>query len=286
MTLHVTFDTNVLDYACRPERYAKDPRQPELAKIHDALKDGRICGYYSVTLLTIEGILKRDRAAVYENTTITTTRAAPILTPNAELPDEILAFAGNADLMTHQINMVVDQPTRQDIHPEMRARITAAHELGLRALKDPPRVGMYRIDDPDGGFYLDYGSNNDTRLSHWLDRVCEVTAAIECRGLGKAQLDKLGLDLAAGIPRGHWHSALTKARDVHEARRIERAFAEWADADAMASHIAYGIDVFCSNDVGNSHATNSVMDPANRAWLTETYGVRFMTFDELLAELP
>jgi hypothetical protein len=40
--------------------------------------------------------------------------------------------------------------------------------------------------------------------------------------------------------------------------------------DAVAAHIAYGLDVFCSTDVGNSNATNSVLDPVNRAWLTAT----------------
>jgi hypothetical protein len=54
----------------------------------------------------------------------------------------------------------------------------------------------------------------------------------------------------------------------------------------VAVHIAYGIDVFCSADVGNSNASNSVLDPVNRAWLTASYGARFMTFEDLAAQLP
>lgn len=38
--MHVTFDTNVLDLACRPERFPKDPRQPALGKVRDALRAG------------------------------------------------------------------------------------------------------------------------------------------------------------------------------------------------------------------------------------------------------
>lgn len=34
---------------------------------------------------------------------------------------------------------------------------------------------------------------------------------------------------------------------------------EWADGDAVASHIAYGLDIFCSADVGNSNATSLIL---------------------------
>ncbi|MBO4227830.1 hypothetical protein [Bradyrhizobium neotropicale] len=61
MPLRVTFDTNVLDLACRPERFPKDPRQPLMKKVHDALASGQLEGFYSVTMLTIEGIMRQDR---------------------------------------------------------------------------------------------------------------------------------------------------------------------------------------------------------------------------------
>ena len=64
-----------------------------------------------------------------------------------------------------------------------------------------------------------------------------------------------------------------------------RAFSEWADGDSIAAHIAYGLDIFCSDDVGNSNSISSVLDNANRAWLSETYGVRFMTLEELANSL-
>lgn len=283
MTLRVTFDTNALDYACRPERYPKDPRQPQLANVRDALRSGAIQGFFSVTMLTIEGIMNKDRAGVYESTTLTTVRETPNTTKNADLPDAIRSFAGDGDLETHTIKLTVNQPARQEVHPEVKARVAAAHGLGVRVLKAVPRVGAYRIDDPDRTFYLDNGADED--LARWIDKAHEVSRAIEAKGLGMAQLKKLGLGLATGDPQGTWFNALTKAKDIHEQRKIERAFAEWADADSIASHIAYGISVFCSNDVGNSNATNSILDVENRTWLTQTYGVQFMTFDDLLAAL-
>lgn len=72
MPLRVTFDTNVLDYACRPDRFPKDTRQPTLRKVHDALSAGAIEGFYSVTMLTIEGIMNKDRADVFNSTQFAT----------------------------------------------------------------------------------------------------------------------------------------------------------------------------------------------------------------------
>jgi len=46
MVLRVTFDTNVLDLACRPERFPKDVRQPELVKVREALAERMIEGVF------------------------------------------------------------------------------------------------------------------------------------------------------------------------------------------------------------------------------------------------
>ena len=70
MPRRVTFDTNVLDLACRPERFPKDPLQPLMKKVHDALASGQLEGFYSVTMLTIEGIMRQDRADVFAGTRI------------------------------------------------------------------------------------------------------------------------------------------------------------------------------------------------------------------------
>ena len=75
------------------------------------------------------------------------------------------------------------------------------------------------------------------------------------------------------------------ATDIHEERAVERAFSEWADGDSIAAHIAYGLDIFCSDDVGKSNPTNSVLDPNHRAWLTQIYGVQFMAFEDLAGSL-
>lgn len=282
MALRVTFDTNVLDLACRPGRFPKDPRQPGLSKVHDALQRGELLGFYSVTMLTIEGIMKKDRAKVYGSTRTAISESVST-TKNADLPEAIRQKVGTGDVETIRVEYKIEQPERAALHPEVVARIQAAKALGVRVLKAPPRTGAFTINDPTGEYYL--GTGEGDALSAWIDKVQAVGREIAKRGVGYAQVKALGEGLAAN-PEETWFRALENAPDIHSQRAIERAFGEWADGDAVAAHIAYGLDVFCSADVGNSNATNSILDPANRAWLTSTYGVKFMTFDDLLSSLP
>ena len=105
--------------------------------------------------------------------------------------------------------------------------------------------------------------------------------------MGIAQVKTLGHRFAtSGNPQATWFRALDAAKDVKEQKEVHRAFSEWADGDTIASHVAYGIDVFCTQDKGNSNAGPSILDAANKQWLTATYGVRFMTIDQLADHLP
>jgi len=81
-----------------------------------------------------------------------------------------------------------------------------------------------------------------------------------------------------------WPRSLLRARDATERKKVQRAVAEWADADSIASHVGYGIDLFCSEDKGKSTGgIPSILDSSNRAWLTSSYGVKFATLSELAA---
>ena len=62
-------------------------------------------------------------------------------------------------------------------------------------------------------------------------------------------------EIAARFPRpgmGPWFNALGAANDVHEKREVARAVAEWADADSIAAHYAYGNDFFCTLDAAKA----------------------------------
>ncbi|WP_150001353.1 hypothetical protein [Iodidimonas gelatinilytica] len=104
--------------------------------------------------------------------------------------------------------------------------------------------------------------------------------------MGYARLKALGQEIGEEVdPQRVWFRSLDAAKDVHEENAVKRAFREWADGDSVASHIAYGIDVFCTGDEGKSNADKSILDAQNREWLEEKYDVRFMTVRELLSHL-
>ncbi|AKJ42293.1 hypothetical protein [Pragia fontium] len=279
MSLRVTFDTNVLDLACRPERFPKDHRQPHLNKVREALIAKRIIGFYPVTMLTIEGVMNKDRIDVYSGTRMLPKEEVVTITKNADLPEDIRDLVGTGDVETINIEYQVSQPNRQPLHPEVIARINTAHSLGVKPLKAVPRIGGFQITDPNHSYYYNNGD------SQWTTKAHEIGRQIEQRGVGYAQVKAWGQKLGLNDPEAIWYEALRNAKDIHERRAIERAFSEWADGDAITSHITYGtdLDVFCSADVGNTNTTHSILDPVNRTWLTQTFGVTFITFDELLA---
>ena len=99
MALQVTFDSNTLELACQPERHLRDSRQPLMQRVHDALVKGQIQGYYSVTMLTIEGIMRKDRASVFSSTRIATQPETTKVTANPDLPEAVREMVGDADLV-------------------------------------------------------------------------------------------------------------------------------------------------------------------------------------------
>lgn len=258
----VTFDLNNLGLACRPEKSPNHRLQPRLGVVRDALVAKRIKGFFPVTILTLDGIRRADRARVYSGTTLR-------------------GRESNPEINVIKFDLVVEQPDRKPLAEAAAERIRQASAIGMRALKAVPRVGAFQIEDPDDIFYLHNGDSHV--LKRWIDKCHEVAGAIESRGVGKAQLETLGQSMAAAGQT--WYQGLENAKDVHQRNAVQRAFSEWADGDAIASHVAYGVDVFCSDDFGGSNGVKSVLDGDHRAWLTATFGVRFMTIEELVNAL-
>ena len=265
-TATVTFDTNTLDRAVRPERFPKDDRRAEYEKIHRALTSGALKGYFSDTLVTLEAIERKDRSKVLGSTRLA--RSAESTGPNSIT----LSFAVQQD--------------RAPLHAEFERRISAARNLGLRALRGPPRIGWISIRDDDGTFYTE-AVTDDASVTR-MEKTIAVATAIQARGLGQAQIAELALSFSerAGKAGEPWFEGLRRARDAREEEQIKRAVAEWADADSVAAHIGHGIDFFCSEDKGGSTGgAPSILDRANREWLAATWAVRFVTLSELSALL-
>jgi hypothetical protein len=262
--MRVTFDSNTLDKVVRPNRFPKDPDQPDFHKVHQALREGKVQGFFSETIITLEGIQKKDRVSVFSSTQLRQGDEEDISTDSANT--------------TIKVSYTVEQPDRQPLHAEISARISEAIRIGLKLLK-APRIGNLRILDPDGKYFV---TETDAARAERLSVYDQVLREIEDRGVGYSVVKTLATKLSArdGVTEP-WYRSLARARDVHEENAVKRAIAEWADGDSIAAHIAYGIDYFCTGDLGNSSGSSSILDQANRAWLSAKHGVHFVTVSQL-----
>jgi hypothetical protein len=139
------------------------------------------------------------------------------------------------------------------------------------------------VQDPDESFYV--VEPIDQLVAH-RERANEVAAAIEQRGVGRAVALALGNQYNAltGATEGNptlWLQGLAHASTNAQRKTVARAIAEWSDGDGIASHVGYGIDLYCSDDFGKNAGSSSIMNLENRAWLLQAYGVVFVTISEL-----
>lgn len=251
--MRVTFDSNVWQMVVVPELARKSGLYDTFAVVHEALKAQRIRGYLCETVGTLEAIKLDGREAYFKN-----------LKPIVDVKVDV---SGDQALLT--INVDSNHGQHPGLHRVVIDRLGLAHSLGIRLMR-AARMGI-----PVPASFLDlsrFADEDDVPTSAARDnRWGEIVEAIEQRGVGAA---------AMTIPRTETHGARPTAE-----REFAQAIAEWADGDSMAAHIAFGNDVFCTQDQGRSSGRRSILDPENREWLAATYSVRFATIHELAAEI-
>jgi hypothetical protein len=257
MPLKVTFDTGALDDMLWPES-AKQPTDPaDATRVRAAVQAGVIQGFFSETLVTLEGIQRKDRVDVLSSTQL-----------------QSQSTSNSPNTITLSISVVRDQ---KPLPPKFDRRIQAARNLGMRALMVPRLPdGVYAKDD-DGTLFEPPGD-----LEQFVDKAVRLRNEIGARDIGYAVAVKLGLQLSTrdGVSEW-WYHGLKRTKDIHECRQVERAVSEWADGDSIAAHYGYGSDLFCSKDFGKGASGPSVLDCYNREWLREEFGIQFVTLAEL-----
>jgi hypothetical protein len=261
--MRITFDTNTFDKATRPTLYSKDPEHQGMIVVHEALKRGDIQGFLSDTAITLEGITNDQRATVLGNTQTHS------------------SFAQSSD-DTFTITVTPVQVDRSPLHPKQEERFIETFALGIHLL-GAPRIGMPRAEEQF------YAVEDPAMLGERLNRFVDILNKIEARGLGSSRANGIAARFAGReIAQGPWFKALGTAEDIHEKREVARAVAEWADADSVAAHYAYGNDIFCTLDDGKAETRRgepAVLDANNKAWLAEEFGIQFLTLSELAQRL-
>src|SRR5580704_1053326 len=155
--MRVTFDTNTFDKAVRPLLYPKDPDNSLFVKIHEAIKRCRIEGFICDSMITLEGIKADDRAKVFGSTSL-----------NSKItPDEVSSVI--------RVDLKMEQPLRQPLHPKQAERFAAALDLGIKLIGAPragmPRLGNHNGDDP-------YAVETEDALSTRISRFHDIAEAI------------------------------------------------------------------------------------------------------------
>jgi hypothetical protein len=259
--LTVTFDTNTLASVVAPETAQRGTGESG-AIVAAAMRVGRIRGFFSETVITLEGIKNVDRADVLGRT---------------RMVSDASSTGKNNITLTVGV-----RHARNPLDPRSSARVRAALELGMRPLRTAARIGGHHLRDqsfelyePDGGIL---------ELIRCMDKVNELTTEIAKRGVGQAIAVALGLQFSQrdGVENPElFLQGLGRAKGKPERKKVAEAIREWADGDSVAAHYGFGMKLFCSEDFAIGGQGRSVLDARNRQWLHDSFGIEFLTLSEL-----
>jgi hypothetical protein len=278
--MRVTFDTNVWNRMVLPERWPSVANYAALVSIKDALRTGKIEGYICESFATTEAIRKGERAKFHaDKKPIINIQNQPI----------------GPGLRCMSIQIETDHSLHPGLTKEFEEELDEAVAIGMKLLSTPymnhPIPDRLRnnpqIYAPEVFATADYS-----------ERFGDVVGTIVARGVGEGALVTLGKEINAAFVAAHRkveigdrelvkriYDAVSAAGDKKNKEEIEKVFAESADGDLVAAHIAFGNDYICSEDRGKSAIGASIFDDKNRAWLKATYGVEILNAGELAAQL-
>lgn len=255
--LKVTFDSNVWEDVVFPDRVLGRPeRHQQALQVREAIECRKLIGFFAETWATLEGIEKCARADFFGSQSI---------------EPRVIEIVQSDGRTAPGVIMGPNQSHRPPLSTLVLERLEAAAALGLRLL----RVPRY----------------HELALSPAL--FAEQTERIACRtGLvleamrdhkvGMAKIREFGLALAQSRGFSGVFGEIPPVELTPEERKtLARLVAEWADGDAIAAHFGYANDVFCTEDFGRAAKGGSVLDSDNRKWLSDAYGIRFVTLAEL-----
>jgi hypothetical protein len=242
--MRVTFDSNAWEKVF-------DPADTECAIIRNALAARRFEGFICEAAFRIEAVKKKDRATYF---------AQPHFGSRVE---GIVERDGRPYL---HMSFGPEDDHHPGLPPEQAPKLQEALKCGIRLMRASAWMGLpapQELLDP-----MIFVPETRERANQRVQRQSDVSARIEARGVGKAAFDAAG----------GWNLSPTTPVDQ---KRLCKACAEWADGEALAAHVGYGNDVFCTEDFGKGALGPSVFDSVHRAWLTQEFGVQFAKLNQL-----
>lgn len=257
-----------------PERYVNSSNYLSLGKIKNAIRSGQVRGFISEGFGTIEAVTRKKQAKFHAQTV-----------PKVEVTNK---SRGNG-----LICMTIEIKTNHSLHPgigeEFEEELNEALAIGIKLLTTP-YIGLPVPDRLRNNPHI-YAE--EVATPDYNDRFGDVVRTIVDRGVGEGVLPALAKEFTAHLD-GPRPDGLSDRAFIHgvyeyacasglskEKRQIEKAFAESADGDLVAAHIAFGNDYLCTEDRGGSAVSRSIFDAENRAWLKTKYGVEILNVQQL-----
>ncbi len=270
--LKVTFDSNVIQKVLQPDKL---PIQgaPDLCDqqvVHEALEKGVVEGFVAKPFFTKEAISKRTRE--------------PLLRLNSRRPPKIQTSCDKksspgklAAAIYNDGNNRANASTSSACIPRTQVLLLIMRRLNVHILHtflcgdvSTKPIGV----DGDCRTNLIQPSDyyqSDRSDSEIMERNNECFRFMQEK-------------LKAGVLVVDWIDSKDGKRTPEQAERdlkFKNPYAEESDMQAIATHYAHGIDVFCTEDMGKSAGKCSVMRPENKEALATHFGICFCTLHEL-----
>lgn len=254
--VQITFDSNVFPIVVNPERYPNEQSLASFQKINLSIKSGNAKGFLAETVFTLEAIKKVDRPEFF----------------NKYSPKIIFQENFVDDGMTMNINVAPDNTSHPGNNDYLALDLNNALELEFKILPST-RLGWIKNPDLKQEWFVQLAGQE---LILYENKVAEVLQKIEKKSCGSYKLKQIGSQYNSQS----WIDGLKKAPDSED-KAIKKAFAEFADGDSIAFHIAYTNQYFCTRDNAGNAGQNSVLSENNRKWLRQDYGVNFISPEDL-----
>ncbi len=255
--LKVTFDSNVWRVVTSPEEFPKNDDYESCKRINQAISDRQALGFLCESIFTLEAVRREGRQAFLANYQMSS--------------DMSVQDCGGGTLKL-SFSFGPDDKNQPTNTPHLNKHLAGALDLGFRIMRVPRFAAPVNPDIKDEFFATPVDFDEYTEL------CSSVAREIEDRGCGIAALKSIGCKYAPSDTK--WIEGIRNAPPFEE-KPISKAVAEWADGDSLCAHFGLGNDYFCTNDQGKSAGTASVFSSDNRAWLSNEYGIKIVSPDEL-----
>lgn len=265
----VTFDSNVWRKVASPAKFSNDPCIASYQKINAACRSGAILGFLSETTFTLEQIKRDDRLAWLKSSA------------NVSITES----GAGANALNIQISIGPSNTVVPVIIQMVQDHLDDAYAIGIRVLRSKRIAGPNSALLKDAKYFLNYLS--DAEYHRYNNKNGEVARSLEAMGVGIANIKGKGVSNPSIKSGSHWADGIAALADS-EKNSVAELVAEWADADAVATSVAHDVVYFCTNDVAKGSSNKGVvsaMSPAKSQAITSTFGLQFVSPDELVLKL-